>query len=86
MIAFLTVGAIAGIILGWRFNVLILIPATLLALAVVTASDIASRQSIKLILLTAVGTAVLLQLGYIAGRFLKSAQAPTRIQVRSLAQ
>jgi len=72
MIAFLAIAAIAGLILGLRFNVLVLVPAILFTITVITLSDIARHQSFKMIVLTAVGSAVLLQIGYIAGRILRA--------------
>jgi hypothetical protein len=73
MAVFLTVGAFAGIMLGLRFNVFVLVPTILLAVVVITLSDIANRQSIGVIVITALATVVLLQIGYLGGRILKVA-------------
>ncbi len=71
MLAFLIVAPFAGILLGLRFNVFVLVPAMLLAIVAITLSDIATRQSVGVILVTTFATVVLLQIGYIAGRVLK---------------
>lgn len=55
---------IVGILLALRFKVFVLVPAMLLAAAVIVAS---SHQPKLTIALTVVGTAVLLQIGYIVG-------------------
>ena len=53
MIGFLAAGTVAGIILGFRFKVLVLVPATLLATGVVTAGGLVGGQQFRLIALTA---------------------------------
>jgi hypothetical protein len=58
------VAPIAGMLLALRFKVFILIPATLLAAALIVAS---SHQPKLAIALTVVGTVALLQIGYIVG-------------------
>ena len=73
MVAFLIVALFVGTVLGLRFNVFVLVPAILLAIAVIALRDIATRQSIGVILVTTFATVVLFQIGYIAGRFLKVA-------------
>jgi membrane protein DedA with SNARE-associated domain len=73
MLAFLIVTAFVGIILGLRFNVFVLVPAILLAIAAITLGDIATRQSVGVILATTFAAVVLLQIGYITGRVLKVA-------------
>ena len=85
MVAFLTIGTVAGIVLGLRFNVLVLVPAILAATTIITLSDVASRQNVRVIALTAFATVVLLQVGYIAGRILKFAaqrHSPNQMFVR----
>jgi hypothetical protein len=71
MAVFLTVGALAGIIFGLRCNVFVLIPAIAVAITAITLSDIATHQNIKVMVVTTLATAVLLQIGYLGGRFLK---------------
>ena len=63
MIAFVSIGAIAGILLGLRFNVFVLVPAILLATGVI----IASGPNLKMIARTVFGTALSLQFGFLAG-------------------
>jgi hypothetical protein len=72
MIGFLIVGigAIAGLMLGLRFKVLILVPAILLATAAITVTGIVSGYEVKAVALTVFGTAASLQIGYIAGYIL----------------
>ena len=67
MIGFLAIGAVAGMMLGFRFRVLVLVPATLFVAGVVTAVGLVGGQQFRVIALTAVLTAVLLQVGYIVG-------------------
>ena len=73
MVAFLIVALFVGTVLGLRFNVFVLVPAILLAIAVIALRDIATRQSVGVILVTTFATVVLLQIGYIAGRVVKVA-------------
>jgi hypothetical protein len=58
------VAPIAGMLLALRFKVFILIPASLLAASLIVAI---SHQPKPTITLTVVGTAALLQIGYIVG-------------------
>ena len=64
MIVFLVVGTIVGILLGMRFKVFVLAPATLLAAAVIIASG---HQPKVAMAFTVLATAVLLQIGYLVG-------------------
>jgi hypothetical protein len=73
MLAFLIVATFAGVLLGLRFNIFVLVLAILLAIAAITLRDIATRQSVVVILVTAFAAVVLLQIGYIVGRVLKAA-------------
>ena len=82
MIGFLAIGAVAGIMLGIHFRVLVLVPATLFFAGVVTAVGLIGDQQLKVIALTLVGTAALLQVGYIVGCVLDFA-APWRLARRS---
>ena len=65
MAVFLTVGAFAGIILGLRCNVYVLIPVITVAISAITLSDIATHQNIKVMVVTILATGVLLQIGYL---------------------
>jgi hypothetical protein len=69
MAFFLITGAIAGILLGLRFKVLVLVPASALAAVVIIISQ--SGQKFSMIVLTVVGTVASLQVGYIAGSILR---------------
>ncbi len=73
MHVFLIVAAFVGIILGLRFNVFVLVPVILLAIALITLREIATGQSAGVILLATFAAVVLLQIGYIAGSVLKVA-------------
>jgi hypothetical protein len=64
IVASFVIAPIAGMLLALRFKVFILIPATLLAAAVIIAS---SHQPKLTIALTVAGTVGLLQIGYIVG-------------------
>jgi len=63
MIAFVSIGTIAGILLGLRFSVFVLVPSILLATGVI----LASGHELKIIAFTVFGTAVSLQFGYLVG-------------------
>ena len=83
MAVFLVTSAIAGILLGLRFKVLVLVPASVLATVVVIVSR--SGHELSVIVLTLVGTLVALQMGYIAGsilRFLARTYLPGRARHR----
>ena len=73
MYFFLIGTAFVGIILGLRFNVFVLVPAILLAIALITLTGIATHQSAGAILFVTFAAVVLLQIGYFAGRVLKVA-------------
>jgi hypothetical protein len=64
MPVFFVIGTITGILLGLRFKVFVLGPATLIAAAVIVASG---HQSNLATALTVLGTVVLLQIGYLVG-------------------
>ena len=74
MAVFLVAGAIIGILLGLRFKVLVLVPASVLATVVIILSG--SGHELSTIILTLVGTVVSLQMGYIAGSVLRSLARP----------
>jgi hypothetical protein len=69
MTIFLVAGAIIGILLGLRFKVLVLVPASVLAAVVIILSE--SGHELSVIVLTLVGTLVSLQMGYFAGGILR---------------
>src|SRR5262245_26334787 len=64
IVASFVIAPVAGELLELRFKDFVLVPATLLAAAVIVAG---SHQPKVTIALTVVGTAVLLQIGYIVG-------------------
>jgi hypothetical protein len=68
--AFLITGAITGILLGLRFKVFVLVPAILLATAVIIISG--SDHTLSVMVLTVFGTVVSLQIGYIVGCILRA--------------
>lgn len=68
MAVFFTVGAVAGILLGLRFKVLVLVP----AISIATVSIVLSGHGLRVIIPTVVGTVALLQFGYIGGCFLRA--------------
>jgi len=83
MTVFLVSGAIIGIFLCARFKVLVLVPASVLAIVVIVLSE--SRNELSVIVLTLVGTLVSLQVGYLAGsivRFLARSYLPGRTRYR----
>lgn len=83
MLAFLITGAMAGVLLGFRFKVLVLVPALLLATVIIIING--SGHSLSAIVLTVVGTAVSLQIGYIVGGILRPvvrAYLPARTRER----
>ena len=74
MAVFLIAGAIAGILLGLRFKVLVLVPASLLAAVVVIIGQLG--HTLSMIVFTLVGTLVSLQIGYIVGSVFRSFARP----------
>jgi len=63
MISFIAIGTIVGTLLGLRFKVFVLVPATLItALAVV-----ATLHGARTIAITMLATTILLQIGYVLG-------------------
>jgi hypothetical protein len=80
MMFFLIIGTLAGVLLGLRFKVLVLVPFILiLACAIIAMGD-----RLKATTLTILATAVLLQIGYMlglvvrvwAGRYLRKRKNP----------
>jgi membrane protein DedA with SNARE-associated domain len=72
MVFFFIVGIMAGVALGLRFNVLVLIPAMLLAAAVTVASGLARGHTSGVILFALFGTLASLQAGYFVGCVLQA--------------
>jgi hypothetical protein len=70
MVVFLIFGAVAGILLGVCFKVLVLIPAFLLATVVIIANG--SGHTPIEIVLALLGTVVSVQFGYIVGSVLRA--------------
>lgn len=68
MAVLFTVGTVAGILLGLRYNVFALVPANLIAPVAI----VLMGHGLRVIVFTAVGTVVLLQLGYIGGCVLRA--------------
>ena len=74
MAAFLVTGAIIGVLLGLRFKVLVLVPASVLASVAIIISQ--SGNKLSMIVLALVGTVVSLQMGYIVGSVFRSLACP----------
>jgi hypothetical protein len=64
MMLFLIIGASAGVLLGLRFKVFILVPFILIIACAIAATG----NGWKAIALTMLATAVLVQIGYLLGR------------------
>jgi hypothetical protein len=63
MMLFLIIGTLAGVLLGLRFKVLVLVPFIL----ILACAIIATGDGWKTIAITILATAVLLQIGYLVG-------------------
>jgi hypothetical protein len=63
MMIFLIIGTVAGILLGLRFKVFVLVPAILIAAGAI----VVAGHGLELIVLTVLATAALLQIGYVVG-------------------
>jgi len=80
MTPFLIIGTLAGVLLGLRFKVLVLVPFIL----ILACAIIATGDGLSAIALTILATAVLLQIGYMlglvvriwAGRYLSARKNP----------
>jgi hypothetical protein len=68
MLVFFAVGTVAGLLLGLRFKLFVLVPAILIA----TLAIVLSGRGLRLIVFTEVGTVALLQVGYIGGCVLRA--------------
>jgi hypothetical protein len=69
VVAYFVIAAIAGMALGLRFKVFVLVPATLVAVIAIVATG---HQPKVVLALTALGTAVLLQIGYFVGGIVRA--------------
>ena|SRR5882724_5482792 len=69
---------LAGAVLGQRCKVLILLPATTLAILAATGAGIARGEHVWSILLSVVAVMVALQMGYLLGTGIRSALAGAR--------
>jgi hypothetical protein len=67
MLVFFAVGTVAGLLLGLRFKLFVLVPAILIA----TLAIVLSSRGLRVIVFTEVGTVALLQVGYIGGCVLR---------------
>jgi hypothetical protein len=67
MMEILIIGAISGMLLGIRFKVFILVPATLLATMVIIGAATASGHGPVAIVLMVLAGAASLQVGYVGG-------------------
>ena len=70
MVVFFIIGAVAGILLGVCFKVLVLIPAFLLATVLIIANE--SGHTLIEIVLAVLATVVSIQFGYIVGSILRA--------------
>ena len=81
MMVFLIIAIIAGMLLGLRFKVFVLVPAVVIASVAV----IITGHGLKIIALTMLATTALLQIGYIFGcvvRVYAAASLPARTTPR----
>jgi hypothetical protein len=63
MVGLFAIGAVAGILLGLRFKVLVLVP----AIGIATVAIVMIGGELPVMIVTEVGTVALLQLGYFVG-------------------
>jgi hypothetical protein len=83
MVVFLIIGTIAGILLGQLFKSFVLVPATLLATAVViTTIGFANGLGLGMIALIVFGAVASLQIGYIVGCVLHAVALPALTTLR----
>ena len=82
MVVFLIIGTIAGMLLGQFLKVFVLVPATLLAAAVITTIGFASGLGLGMIALIVFGAAASLQIGYIVGCVLHAVALPALTTLR----
>jgi hypothetical protein len=82
MAVLLIISTICGILLGFHFRVLVLVPAMLLATAVITVTSFTHGLGLGTIALTVLGATALLQIGYVAGCVVRAAYLPTLTTLR----
>lgn len=85
MLFVITVAIISGIMLGFRFKVLVLVPATLIAIALIIGVSVAGGYAIGGIVGMVLGAVVSLQIGYILGSVfgaIIATEAPSHGKVR----
>jgi len=87
MMTLALISLLAGMVLGQRFKVLILIPATALALVFATGTGIVRADTVWSIVLMATAAAASLQIGYLVGvaiRHVLVAGRASRLRAASL--
>ena len=72
MLVFLIAGAVAGLLLGTRFKVLVIVPASLLAAIIVFVIVNSSGHESGAVVLTLLATLAALQIGYVVGSILQA--------------
>jgi hypothetical protein len=78
MMTSLIISSLAGLVLGQRFKVLILLPAICTAVVAATGAGVARGDSRWSIVLLAISVAVALQIGYLVGTGIRSLLAAGR--------
>jgi hypothetical protein len=79
MLTTLTMTAIlAGAVLGLRFKILVLVPATVIGSAATLGASITQGNGLWFLLLALVLVISALQIGYLSGAFIRSVTAGTR--------
>ena len=79
MLTTLTITAIlAGAVLGLRFKILVLVPATVIGSAATLGATITQGNGLWFLLLTLVLVIFALQIGYLSGAFLRSVTVGAR--------
>jgi hypothetical protein len=66
------ISVVAGVVLGLRYKVLILVPAVMFAMMFAVIVGVARADSVLSVALMTVALAVAVQLGYLAGIFLRA--------------
>jgi len=77
-LAIIGVGVVAGIVLGLRYKILILVPALMVAMIFAIIVGVASADSFWSIVLTTVAVVIVVQLGYLAGIAIREVIAAIR--------
>jgi hypothetical protein len=79
------IGALFGALLGLHFKVLIVVPASFVAIAIVAVGGTMRGDGITWLVLTAIAVVSSLQVGYIAGCILRDIVAATRADNNGIA-